>query len=74
VIRGTALPGGEVRLFETGNPNKVWGRGIADVQGQWVIVTDALPQRDFRMTGRVYKGDLFSPWMTELTLKVLDGG
>lgn len=74
VIRGTALPGGEVRLFESGKPNTVWGRGIADVQGQWVIVTDALPQRDFRMTGRVYKGDLFSPWMTELTLKVLDGG
>lgn len=74
VFHGTALPGTEVRLYKSGSPNSVLGCGIADEQGQWVIVTVALPLGDFRIGGRVYRGDIFSPWMTELKLKVIDGG
>ena len=74
VFHGTALPGAEVRLYKSGSPNSILGRGIADEQGLWVIVTVALPLGDFQIGGRVYRGDIFSPWMTELKLKVIDGG
>lgn len=74
VIRGTALPRGEVRLYQSGNPDKVWGRGVVDGQGQWVIVTEALPLGDFKMVGRVHAGADFSLWTTVLELRVIEGG
>jgi hypothetical protein len=74
VIRGTALPGGEVRLYKSGNSNQVWGRGVADGQGQWVIVTEALPLGDFKMVGRVHKEADVSLWTTALDLRVIEGG
>ncbi|MNG01460.1 hypothetical protein D3C84_844420 [compost metagenome] len=74
VFHGTALPGAEVRLYKSGNPHIVLGRGIADEQGQWVIVTVALPLGAFRIGGAAYRGDVFSGWMTDFRLNVIDGG
>jgi hypothetical protein len=74
VFRGTAMPGGEVRLYQWGYPARIWGRGIADAQGQWVIVTEALPLGRFVMGGRLYKGTVVSPALPEFELNVIDAG
>ena len=74
VFRGTAMPGGEVRLYQWGDPASIWGRGIADAQGQWVIVTEALPLGRFVMGGRLYKGTVVSPALPEFELNVIDAG
>ncbi|MNX26857.1 hypothetical protein D3C86_569350 [compost metagenome] len=74
VFHGTALPGAEVRLYKSGVPSSVLGRGIADEQGQWVIVTVALPLGAFRIGGAAYRGGVFSGWMTDFRLNVIDGG
>jgi hypothetical protein len=75
VIRGTALPGAEVKLYRHNHPNVVWGRGVADEQGQWVIVMNELPVGDnFQMAGKAYKGTLQSPWMDRHVLHVIDIG
>jgi len=72
VIRGTAMPGVEVRLYRAGNPGVVWGKGVADARGQWVIVMDGLPLGDFKMAGRGYKDTLLSPSMLETDFTVID--
>jgi hypothetical protein len=74
VIRGTAMPGVEVRLYRSGNGNVVWGKGVADELGQWVIVTHGLPLGSFRVAGKGYKGALQSPWMLEWDFTVIDAG
>lgn len=74
VIRGTAMPGVEVRLYKSGDGITVWGSGIADVQGHWVIVAKELPLGDFTMVGRGYKDTLISGWVPELKLVVVNAG
>ncbi|WP_339522219.1 hypothetical protein [Pseudomonas sp. EL_65y_Pfl2_R96] len=74
VIRGTAMPGVEVRLYRSGNGNVIWGKGVADALGQWVIVTGGLPLGGFRMGGKGYKDTLQSPWMLERDFTVIDAG
>ncbi|WP_460164335.1 hypothetical protein [Pseudomonas sp. S2_F03] len=72
VIRGTALPGAEVRLYRKDNSSFVWGRGVADTEGQWVIVLTGLPVGAFIVAGRAYKGELISLWMVDHVLNVID--
>lgn len=74
VIRGTALPGGEVRLYKSGNSSRVWGSGVVDGQGHWEVVTDAMPLGSFSMVARVYMGAAYSQWTTALSLKVSNIG
>ncbi|MHA3736728.1 hypothetical protein ACXR0M_13790 [Pseudomonas sp. Eth.TT006] len=74
VIRGTAMPTAEVKLYKSGNSSKVWGSGIVDEFGQWLIVTDPLPMGAFLMVARVYSGAAVSPWSTTLSLNVTDIG
>jgi hypothetical protein len=74
VIRGTALPGALVNLFEAHNSHVNWGSGITDDLGQWVIVTRDLPLRDFTLTGKAEKNAIYSGWMAPLAVKVIDGG
>ncbi|MBC3363967.1 hypothetical protein [Pseudomonas sp. SWRI154] len=49
VIRGTAMPGATIRLATRGDSSILWGSGIADDQGHWVIVTRPLLLGSFQM-------------------------
>ena len=74
VIRGTAIPGVEVRLYIAGIPSVVRGKGVADALGQWVIVLDGLPLNEVTLGGKGYKDDLQSIWMPARTFTVIDVG
>lgn len=74
VIKGTALPGTEVRLVRVGNPYITWGFGVADAQGQWIIVLGGLPVGDFQLTGEGRKDQLLARWIPAFELKVIDAG
>ncbi|MCO8312361.1 hypothetical protein [Pseudomonas mandelii] len=74
VIRGAALPGAEVQLVTSGNAGKLWGKGITDEQGQWVIVVNDLPLPEISLSGKAYKNGNASGWMAGLVLNVIDVG
>lgn len=73
VIRGTALPGAMIRLVTSGDPDILWGAGIADAQGQWVIVTTPLPLGRFHMAAGASRDGTTFKW-TGFELDVLDLG
>ncbi|MHC8409917.1 Ig-like domain-containing protein [Pseudomonas sp. Hz4] len=74
VIRGTAMPGAEIRLYQSGNPNKIVGAGITDEQGHWVLVTGPLPVGAYQVTGKGFKGELVSGWMAARKFTVFEAG
>lgn len=74
VIRGTAMPGAEIRLYQSGNPNTIVGAGITDEQGHWVLVTGPLPVGAYQVTGKGFKGELVSGWMAARKFTVFEAG
>ncbi|TFH78262.1 hypothetical protein [Pseudomonas kribbensis] len=73
VVRGTALPGSEVRIHKGGDGNNIWGRGVADEEGRWIVVV-SVPTGTFSFTAKAVKGDDISGWAVARTVNVVDMG
>jgi len=73
VVRGTALPGAEVHIHKGGDGNNIWGRGVADEEGRWIVVV-SVPTGKFTFAARAVKGTNMSGWAVARTVNVVDMG